>query len=48
MVENVDLLYRCVLEVVSKNDFKIFRNCYFLSKCLLKINKMVKIEEKNI
>lgn len=44
--ENTDLPHRCALEVASKNDFKTFRNRHALRKCLLKTNKIAKIEGK--
>lgn len=45
-VKSTDVPHRCVLEVASKNGFKTFRNRQALSKCLLKSNKIVKIEGK--
>lgn len=46
MAESTGLPHRCALEVASKNDFKTFRNHQALRKCLLKTNKIAKIEGK--
>lgn len=46
MAESIDPLHKCVVEAASKNDFKMFGNCQALRKCLLKANKIVKMEKK--